>query len=81
MYVNRDKVVAAANRLEELAPILKEMVVDFRDGTEPDPYASVYWLRRELTRIVSGLGYGQPSLTRFADGDWESQRVNELTGE
>lgn len=57
----REKEIQAANRIEELIIIAKEMVIRIRNGDEPDAYAAVYWLRRELGYVVASLGVGVPA--------------------
>lgn len=49
----------AANRLEELTIVGKEIVLSLRSGDE-ESYAKMYWLRRELGYIVNTLGVGVP---------------------
>lgn len=53
--------VEVANKLEELIPAIKEMIVRLRTGEESQPYAAVYWLRRELSHEVAKLGAGAPN--------------------
>lgn len=62
MKSRREKEIRAANALEDLTPAIKDMVRRIREGAEPDPYAAVYWLRREVGRVVASLGAGQPYL-------------------
>jgi hypothetical protein len=57
--VDRGKVNAAANTMEDLAAIAKQVVIDLRAG-KPHPYARVYWLRREMGRVVATMGVGTP---------------------
>lgn len=62
------KRLEAANRLEELTAIAKQVVIDLRgqDGAAKQQaasdmaYARVYWLRRELGHVVATLGVGLP---------------------
>lgn len=60
MTNDRTAQLDSANRLEELGVALGEMVRDLRIG-KPHAYARVYWLRRELGRVVTTLGTDAPS--------------------
>lgn len=55
------KELEAAGRLEDLIVMAKEMVTCIRDGSERQPYAAMYWLRRELGYAVRDLGEGVPN--------------------
>jgi hypothetical protein len=57
--MSQDKATAAAARLEELSTVMSQMVTDLREG-KPHPYARVYWLRREIGRVVATLGADVP---------------------
>lgn len=67
----RQRRYEAAARVEELAAIAKQVVLDLRgelDATavghlraNDTAYARVYWLRRELGRVVAELGVGLPN--------------------
>lgn len=62
--MNQDaKVIQAANELEDLIPVLRDMVNQLRVG-DPQPYARVYWFRRDVSRIVARLGAGIPAKLR-----------------
>lgn len=50
----------AAAKLEDITVVSKQMVVDIREEVV-DPYAALYWLRREIGRIVSTMGVGLPA--------------------
>ncbi len=63
MY-DQKKIQQAAADLEALVPVMKQMVINLRTGEETQPYAAVYWLRREISHVVATLGAGQPNLTR-----------------
>ena len=54
---DREKVLKAADELEGLAIIAKQMCIDLRNGVD-DPYARVYWLRRQFGYVVADLGFG-----------------------
>lgn len=56
---DKAKLDKAANELEDLAIIAKIMVNDLREG-KPNAYGRVYWLRRQLSYVVAGLGIGIP---------------------
>lgn len=66
---HRERALDAANKLENLLPHLREVVNLMRDGKGPGarPYALLYEARRELSRIVSPLGAGQPNRSGY---DW-----------
>lgn len=50
----------AANRLEELTIIAKQMVDDIRTGDGPaDPYSLLYWLRKEISHVLNELSGGR----------------------
>lgn len=51
---------AAADRLEELLPELREMINRLRHGC-PAPYAEVYAFRKEINAVVGKMGAGVPS--------------------
>ncbi len=51
----------AASDLEDLAEILKQIIIDLREKDSADAYARVYWFRREVGYITSGLGEGVPN--------------------
>jgi len=71
MPINRKIVDAAADKLEELLPEMRELINRIRHGC-PAPYAEVYHLRREIGRVVANLGVGVP-----ASHDQEScQRIH-----
>lgn len=55
----RQKEIDAANKLEELIPEMKQLVIDLRNGTDK-PYTRIYHLRTKLSRIVATLGVGYP---------------------
>ena len=55
------EMLTAASELEDLTVMAKEMVSGIRDGSEREPYAAVYWLRRELGYIVRKMGQGVPN--------------------
>lgn len=63
---------AAADRLEELVPHIKEIILALRaaDQDTPwgDPYAQVYELRYEISRVVRSLGAGSPGPSSH---EWE----------
>jgi len=63
----REKEMKAASDLENLVPAIKEMVSRIHDGTENQPYSAVYWLRREMSRIVATLGAGQPNTNKVEE--------------
>lgn len=51
----------AAEDLEELVPVLKEIVTQLRRGVPGGlAYALVYRFRREVGYVVSTLGYSNP---------------------
>lgn len=58
------KLVESAAELENISVMVKEAVLDLRNaarvGDVADAYARVYFLRRELGRVVAGLGAGVP---------------------
>lgn len=54
------KVQAVASQLEDIAVIAKTMCNDLREGAD-NPYARVYWLRKQLGYAVAMLGQGNPS--------------------
>jgi hypothetical protein len=58
--VEREQLNDAANRLEELTTMLKQVTLNLRDGA-PNAYAQVYWLRQEMSKIVASLGIGVPT--------------------
>lgn len=70
MNADRGRTLAAADRLEELLPHLREVVNLVRAGEGPGarPYALLYETRRELSRIVATLGAGLPSRSGY---DWQ----------
>jgi hypothetical protein len=52
-----------AAELEELIPVLREMVNRIRSGEETQPYVGLFWFRRRLMRILNMIrsGYGTPT--------------------
>lgn len=76
--LRRKKRFEAAARLEELAAIAKQMVLDLRGegGSEEDAdltaYARVYWLRKQLGYVVAPLGVGAPDswTTKVAEREY-----------
>lgn len=79
MDIWREREIAAANRLEALVPAIKEMVIQLRDGTEKQPYSAVYWLRREISRVVATLGAGTPN-TATVEYKYQQQMVGGQRG-
>ena len=75
--MRREKEVDAASRIEELMIIAKEMILRLRLGQEPDSYAAVYWLRRELGYVVATLGVGVPDTT-VVEPYYHEYLVNEI---
>lgn len=67
--MDQGKLDRAANRLEELTIIQKEAVKNLRLGA-PDAYAQVYWIRREMSKIVGSLGFGIPADLKKLDHDF-----------
>lgn len=80
--MNRQKRLEAAARVEELAAIAKQMVLDLRGPEDPQgqveandtAYARVYWLRHALGRVVADLGVGNPPT-------WAKRQVEREYGE
>lgn len=70
---DQDTLNAAAARIEELSMISKQVVQNLRDGA-PSAYAQVYWLRREMGRVVATLGVGTPLLMREIDDSMEKMK-------
>jgi hypothetical protein len=74
----RKKRFEAAARLEELAAITRQMVLDLRGegGSEEDAdltaYARAYWLRKQLGYVVASLGVGAPDTwtTKVAEREY-----------
>lgn len=54
-----------ASDLEDLIPVIKEMVMRLRTGDEEQPYAAAYWLRRRISRSVASLGAGAPNTDKI----------------
>jgi len=65
----KTKAEAAADRLEELVIIQKDIVQRLREN-DPQSYAFVYELRREIGYIVATLGMSVP---KRSDIDWSSK--------
>lgn len=74
-----EQVLKAADALEELSVVIKEMVNDLRTQ-RPIPgvyyhrraaYTRVYWLRRELSRVVASLGADRPEQLQKVDQDYQ----------
>jgi hypothetical protein len=72
-----EQVLKAAETLEELSVVIQAMVNDLRTQ-RPIPgvyynrraaYARVYWLRRELSRVVASLGADRPEQLQKVDQD------------
>jgi len=62
-----DKVNEAANRLEDIAADAKQAVVELRERMDQKwAYWRLYYLRSELSRIVTTLGAGYPQA-----GSWK----------
>jgi predicted ATPase len=79
--MRRDKVLTAADALEELSVITKQMVLDLRaDANAENPqgrayaHTRVYWLRRELSRVIATLGASVPAHARLKQIDEEYQK-------
>lgn len=66
------KVIKAANELEDLAIIAEIMVNDLRAGKD-NPYGRVYWLRKQLSYTVAGLGEGVPKGLDAIETEYEKQ--------
>lgn len=53
--------IRIANRLEELAVVMKDLTKEIREGLpRRDTYTRLYWLRRDMGRMVTDMGAGQP---------------------
>lgn len=63
MY-GRAQEIETADKLEALVPAIKEMIIKLREGTEEQPYAALYWLRREISREVAKMGAGLPNTAK-----------------
>jgi hypothetical protein len=63
------KAEKAADRLEELVIIQKDIIQRLR-ANDPQAYALVYELRREVGYIVATLGMSVP---KRSDIDWSSK--------
>lgn len=51
-----------ADRLEDLSGVLKDFVLDFRaDLNREALYARLYWLRRDIGKLVTMYGSGIPN--------------------
>lgn len=61
------KAEKAANRLEELTIAQKDVIQRLREN-DPQAYALVYELRREIGYVVATLGGGVPKRSDF---DWD----------
>lgn len=73
----------AANTLEGLEPVLKEIISQLRRGVSDDlAYALTYRFRREVGYVVSKLGYGVPGAPYDGDaaGIIDSQRQESYNG-
>jgi hypothetical protein len=74
MGVDREKQAKASHTLEELEPVLKEIVRQLRMGVSDDlAYALVYRLRREVGYVVRELGAGAP----LASNDQRAEEIIE----
>lgn len=68
----------AADRLDELAAIMKQVALDVRGEGNSDEdadltaYGRVFWLRRQLGYVVASLGHGAPAtwVTRVAEKEY-----------
>lgn len=69
---DQDKLNKASHELEDLATIAKIMVTDLREGKD-NPYARVYWLRKQLGYIVADLGVGVPKGLDKIEAEYEKQ--------
>lgn len=75
------KRLAAAKRLEELAAITQQMVLDLRGqgGSDEDAdltaHGRVYWLRKQVGYVVTDLGYGAPDawVTKVVEREYGAQ--------
>lgn len=67
--VNKN-VLNAANELEDIAAMAKQMADDLRNGA-PNAYARVYWLRWRLGLIVRTLGVGVPQYLDRIGSEYE----------
>lgn len=62
--MSTDRRLEAAKRLEELTVMAKQMVIDLRlVNNNYDGYRRVYWLRKELSKVVASLGGGVPRVS------------------
>jgi hypothetical protein len=61
----------AAALLDDLTITARQIVSELRNDPQDHAYAKVYWLRRELSRIVATLGEGVPpgfgSISEYLD--------------
>lgn len=68
------KLVEAAAELENISAMVKEAVLDLRNaartGDVADAYARAYFLRRELGRVVAGLGVGVPRTLAAVEAEY-----------
>jgi hypothetical protein len=55
------KRMEAAARVEELAAIAKQLVLDLRDPEITNPYARLYWLRGQFGKVTARFGAGVPA--------------------
>ena len=77
----------AANQLEDLIVVAKQMVLDLRgvpsrEGQEDadlTAYGRVYWLRKRLGYVVATLGVGHPTswVTRYVEKHYGKLLRNE----
>jgi hypothetical protein len=77
----------AADQLEELIIVAKQMVLDLRgepsresqEDADLTAYGRVYWLRKRLGYIVATLGVGHPTswVTRYVEKHYGKLLRNE----
>ncbi|OFW55859.1 MAG: hypothetical protein A2Y75_05440 [Candidatus Solincola sediminis] len=55
-----EKIETAANNLEDLLPVLRNIINEMRNGNEEHPMEAVYWFRKMIGKEVARLGF-EPS--------------------
>lgn len=78
--VDDDQVLRAADRLEELSVVIEQIINDLRTQrplsgeyyNRRAAYTRVYWLRRELSRVVSLLGADRPEQLNKVDDEYQT---------
>jgi hypothetical protein len=83
-----EEINAASDNLKRLIPVIVKIIEDLENNRSlpgsttyrVSAYTRVYWLRRELSKIVKTLGSGQPELIQYVDGIYRKELESNENG-